>query len=411
MSQVAHYCQKCLAANPLGQEFCARCGTRLMIIVEPPAARYESTESSTSNEEHLLERISALENRLARLSEKLERGLDLLLRQAQNAHFDRALVKALVNLLTDDGLVQSDRLERLWIDRCQKDAEEQQESERREELRLKILANYTGQERAAFEQCINEGFLFIDDEQLGRGIRSLRRAAEMAPGNGPLLYFVGEHFFKTGKTHRAQNYLARAYEVSPEDRRISLLLGLTCADEGEAERAKDLLNSATRLGGSSFAAHYGLGRLFVAEEKWRKALHEFKLALASKASPEAHYALGCLYYQLFRDALATRHLRKALALDERYGEAFYVLGLISERAGQKKIAAEYFEKAGLRAFPRNTAVARGKRQNSAEAVVAPLFRPSSAKSRRLITGGDRRLAEALRQDALSECNSADVDGR
>ena len=70
------------------------------------------------------------------------------------------------------------------------------ESERREELRLKILANYHGQESIAFEQCINEGFLFIDDEQLGRGIRSLQRAAEMARDNAPLLYFVGEHFFK-----------------------------------------------------------------------------------------------------------------------------------------------------------------------------------------------------------------------
>src|SRR6185295_2398795 len=125
---ISHYCQKCLAANSLGQEFCTRCGTRLMIIVEPAAARYEGVESS-SNEEHLLERISALENRLGRLTEKLERGLDLLLRQAQNAHFDRALVKALIGLLTEDGAIEGERLERLWIDRCQKDAEEQLESE------------------------------------------------------------------------------------------------------------------------------------------------------------------------------------------------------------------------------------------------------------------------------------------
>lgn len=381
-----------------------------MIIVEPAAARYESMESAPSNEEHLLERISALENRLGRLTEKLERGLDLLLRQAQNAHFDRALVKALVGLLTDDGTIQGDKLERLWLDRCQKDAEEQLESERREELRLKILANYHGQESVAFEQCINEGFLFIDDEQPGRGIRSLQRAAEMARDNAPLLYFVGEHFFKAGKTQRARNYLARAYELSPGDRRVSLLLGLTCADEGDAERARELLNSATRLGGSTFAAHYGLGRLFVAEEKWRKALQEFKLALASKVSPEAHYALGCLYYQLSRDGLAARHLRKALELDEDYGEASYVLGLISERAGQKRLAEAYFEKAGARTLVRKTSPAKSRRQNSG-AVAAPLFRPSSANSRRLITGGDRRLAEALRQDALSACSAAHREGR
>jgi Tfp pilus assembly protein PilF len=411
MSQVVHYCQKCLAANPLGQEFCARCGTRLMIVVEPAAARYESAESAPSNEDHLLERISALENRLGRLTAKLERGLDLLLRQAQNAHFDRALVKALVGLLSDDGLIQGERLEQLWLDRCQKDAEEQLESERREELRLKILANYHGQESIAFEQSVNEGFLFIDDDQLGRGIRSLQRAAEMAQNNAPLLYFVGEHFFKTGKMHRAKSYLARAYELSPQDRRVSLLLGLTCADEGDSERAKKLLHSATRLGGSSFAAHYGLGRLFVAEEKWRKALQEFKLALASKASPEAHYALGCLYYELCRDALATRHLRKALQMDEDYGEAFYVLGLISERAGEKELANKYFEKAGPRTVVRKTNTARSRRHNSGTKLAAPLFRPSPANSRKLITGGDRRLAEALRQDALSACNAADVASR
>jgi tetratricopeptide (TPR) repeat protein len=406
MSQVNHYCQKCLAANPLGQEFCSRCGTRLMIVVEPSAARYEIAESGSSNEEHLLERISALESRLGRLTEKLERGLDLLLRQAQNAHFDRAMVKSLIGLLTDDGLVEGDRLERLWIDRCQKDAEEQLESERREELRLKILASYHGRDNTAFEQCVNEGFLFIDDQQLSRGIRSLQRAAQMARDNAPLLYFVGEHFFKTGKTHRAQDYLARAYELSPGDRRVSLLLGLTCADEGDSERAKELLSSAMRLGGPSFAAHYGLGRLFVAEEQWRKAVHEFKLALASKASPEAHYALGCLYYQLTRDALAARHLRKALEMDDDYGEASYVLGLINERAGRKNLAEEYFEKAAGGAIVRKTTAA--KRQNAGAAAAAPLFRSSLANSRKLITGGDRRLAEALRQDALSACSAADI---
>jgi tetratricopeptide (TPR) repeat protein len=383
-----------------------------MIVVEPPAARYETAESSPSNEEHLLERISALENRLARLTEKLERGLDLLLRQVQNAHFDRALVKALVGLLTEDGLVQSDKLEQLWIDRCQKDAEEQLESERREELRLKILASYTGRERLEFEHCINEAFLFIDDAQLSRGVRSLQRAVEMAGDNAPLLYFVGEHFFKTGKSHRAHGYLTRAYDIWPSDRRVSLLLGLTCADEGETERAKELLNSATELGGSSFAAHYGLGRLFVAEEKWRKALHEFKLALASKASPEAHYALGCLYYQLSRDSLATRHLRKALELDEQYAEALYVLGLIYERAGQQETAGEYYAKeAKARQFIRTPVPVKGKRQKANGPVAAPLFRSPGAGSRKLITGGDRRLAEALRQDALSACSLADIDGR
>lgn len=125
---ISHYCQKCLAANPLGQEFCARCGTRLMIIVEPSSSRFEVGSTSVSTDEHLLERISAAENRVARLAERLERSLDLLLRYAQNAYFDRSLVRSLVNLLAEDGVVETERLEKLWSERCQRDANERDEN-------------------------------------------------------------------------------------------------------------------------------------------------------------------------------------------------------------------------------------------------------------------------------------------
>lgn len=408
MPQVAHYCQKCLAANPLGQDFCARCGTRLMIIVEPPASRYEVAEASASSDEHLLERISALENRLARLTERLERGLDLLLRQAQNSYFDRSLVKALIALLTEDKIVEGTRLEKLWNDRCQKDAEEQEESARREELRVKILSCCRGNQRRTFEQYVNEGFLLIEDEQIGRGIRSLQRAADLERENAPLLSFVGEHFFRTGKTRQARDYLSRAYEFAPGDIRVSLLLGLTCADEGETERAKELLNTATRRGGSSFAAHYGLGRLFIAEENWQKALREFKRALASKPSPEAHYALGCLYYQLTRDALAARHLRKATEMDAEYCEAFYVLGLIYQRTGHEKLAEESLAKAKAREPVQGARnAAKGKSQDLATGPV--LFSPGRNSDLRLMTGGDPRLARLLRQDALNVFVSADAE--
>ncbi|HKR58981.1 MAG TPA: tetratricopeptide repeat protein, partial [Pyrinomonadaceae bacterium] len=295
-------------------------------------------------------------------------------------------------------------LEKLWNDRCQKDAEEQEESARREELRVKILSGCRG-DRRTFEQLVNEGFLLIEDEQLSRGIRSLQRAAELDRENAPLLAFVGEHFFRTGKTRLARDYLSRAYEFAPGDIRVSVLLGLTCADEGETERAKELLNNATRRGASSFAAHYGLGRLFMAEEKWQKALREFKRALASKPSPEAHYALGCLYYQLTRDALAARHLRKATEMDADYSEAFYVLGLICKRTGQDKLAAEYLAKA-QKSEPSSEKPVKGKQRRTPEALS---LNQSPMTNSRLMTGGDPRLARLLRQDALNVFISADAD--
>lgn len=378
---IAHYCQKCLAANPLGQEFCSRCGTRLMIIVEPTSSRFESGTTALSTDEHLLERISAAEARTARLAERLERSLDLLLRYAQNAYFDRSLMRALISLLEEDGVVQSERLEKMWSERCERDAVEQEETVHRDELRLRILAHAQAMERPVFAELVNEGFLLIEDKQVQEGISKLQRAAEMSDENAALNLFIGEHYFRRGKTKHARTYLTRAHEALPGDLRVSLLLGLTCADDGEVEQAKSLISEAMREGGSSFAGHYGLGWLFVTEKNWRRALGEFKQALTARPSPEAHYVLGCLYYEMNRDSLAVRHLRKAVQMDDSYAEAFYLLAQTYERTGQKELAREALKRAGHRG------------------IAAPLFQNTKSGFRRLMAV-DKRLAEMLRDDAL-----------
>ncbi len=160
-----------------------------------------------------------------------------------------------------------------------------------------------------------------------------------------------------------------------------------------------LLQKATSSGRSSFAAHFGLARLFVAEERWEDAVREFKLAIARRASPEAHYALGRLYYGLSSDTLAARHLRKAVALDQDYSEALHLLGLVCERGGQTTLANKYFEKAGTGSFVSASSpkVASQTRASG----VTHAFRVSTARSRKLITEGERRLVNALREDALS----------
>jgi tetratricopeptide (TPR) repeat protein len=400
---ISYYCQKCLAANPLGQEFCVRCGTRLMIVVEPTSSRFEVGEGGLTNGDHLLERISAAENRISRLTDRLERSLDLLLRQAQNSYFDRSLVKALIDLLSEDGVVQQDRLETFWNERCQKDALEQEQSVNRDQLRTLILARSSGPTRQTFEQLVNEGFLLIEDHQVSRGMDALQRAAEISSNNAELNVFIGEHYFRTGKTKVARLYLSKAHSADPDNVHVALLLGLTYADDGETELAKALLTDATRRGGSSFAGHCGLGWLFATEKKWRRALSEFKQALNTRPSPEAHYILGAFYYEQNRDALALRHLRKAVEMDENYREAFYLLALIYQRGGEKALSNAAFESAEKALANVNRGGRTGPNPSPRSVKSAPLFQ-ASGRPRRLITGADKRLAEALRNDALHAFN-------
>lgn len=396
-------CQRCLAPNALGLDLCARCGTRLMLVVEPSTLRFEEELMVSGDyDEHLLERISILENHLQRIVERLEQTLDLMFRQNRTAYFDHTLLQTLIGLLAESGAVNEKRLETLWRSRCERDEAKTDERDRQEDFCTRVLASYHGTQRELLMRLVKEGLELLTGEQKARGIRRLERAAALAPDNAALNAFLGEHFFRAGKTAPAREYLARAHMTDPENGHLQLLLGLVCGDAGETARAKELLSGAVRRTGSSFAAHYALGRLLMAESDWKSALAEFKRALAARPCPEAHYVVGLVYYQLERPRMALRHLLSAVEMDPGYAEAFYLAGLVHLRLGERRRAAEAFDAAHSvdEAEPRYRA-ARESVARAGGAPPPPLFIAKGQKTRRLVTGGDDRLAAALQEDALN----------
>lgn len=374
-----------------------------MLVVEPPTARFDAGGFETSHEEHLLERVSALENRFSRLTDKLEQGLNIMLKHARNTYFDNALMKTLIAALSDAGMIDAQAIYALWRERCERDAREQDKNALYEPLREALMKAYKGSNAVVFGRYVDAGINFLEQSDFVRGLRSLERAVVMSRTNAPLLAFIGQYYFKTGKMTLAKDYLERAFAAEPEAEGVRLLLGLACADEGETERARKLLSESARRGQSSFAAHYGLGRLLAAEQKWAGALVEFKRALAARPSPEAHYVLGCVYYQMSRDRLAMRHLRKAVELDDGYAAAFYMLGLVYLRAGERERADEAFEAARAidASDPRYRAATVRRLARSGDIPASPpLFYAARQTGKKVLTGGDRRLAKVLREDAL-----------
>lgn len=397
------FCQRCLAANSVEQELCGRCGTRLMLVVEPTTLRYEEDASSAGDfEEHLLERISTLENNLVRLTERLEQGMDLLLRHARTSYSDHVLLETLVSMLGENQTINRQQLEDVRRERCDREARPPAATGRREELSLKVLTRFDGDEREIFVNLIQEGFSALDRGHATKGMRMLERAAALAPLNAPLNAFLGEHFFRAGKMALARDYLARARAAEPENRRLCLWLAVACGDEGDAPRAKELLFETLRQGDNSYTAHYALGRLFAAEENWDAALVQFKQALAARRCPEAHYVVGLVYYQHGRHRMALRHLAKAVAMAPDYGEACYLLGLVYLHLGERARAGQAFDaaRAADDQEPRYRA-ARKIMSRSGDVPPPQLFGVSRRVRKRLVTGGDVRLAAALQADALA----------
>src|SRR5919205_3671582 len=139
------FCQRCMAGNELGQELCARCGTRLMIVVEPTASRFEG-DVSGGMEEHILERITVIENSLSRLVDKLGQLADLLLRHSRTAYLDHALLDTLVDVLNEAGVVRRRAVEAAWRERYRRENPDEPEPVR-EEVCERVVALYEGGER------------------------------------------------------------------------------------------------------------------------------------------------------------------------------------------------------------------------------------------------------------------------
>lgn len=382
-----------------------------MLVVETNAARYEEESAAENYEEHLLERVSSLENHLARFAEKLERTLDLLGRQARSSYLDHLLLDTLLSVLNEAGMADRRRVERAWRERFERETAASTEDMRRATLQTKIKNAFSDLQSEMLVKVIDEAFQLFNNGKESQGVRALERAASLAQDNAPLNTFLGEHFFRQRKTLLARDYLSRAFDAEPDNLRLCLLLGLVCGDEGEAARAKSLLSKAVSDGRHSFAAHYALGRLYSAEADWQQALIHFKQALTARKCPEIYYVLGVVNYQLGRFRIAQRHLQSALKLDEDYPEAHYLLAHVYMRFDDRTHALEEFRaaesaqrKQSGTAIQRRPANGRMKKKRvRVEEMPLPAFFIQTGKGRkRLLTGGDKRLAAALCEDALAD---------
>jgi Flp pilus assembly protein TadD len=397
------FCQRCKTGNELGQDLCARCGTRLMLMVETSSARFEDRSTAGGMEEHLLERVTAIENNISRLIDKLEQMAELMLKGSRSAYFDHALLETLLTVLTESGIIDRRKLEAAWRERSGNDEKLASNNRRRKELCEKIVEEYKGEEREDFARLVGEGLEAHSKGRETEGVRVLERAVAQAGGNLPLDIFLGEHFFRNGRPKRARTYFARAHEADPENALLLLLFGLACGDAGEVERAGVLLRTAVSRIGPCFAAFCALGMLHAGESDWDAALGEFKAARAVRVCPETHYLVGLAYYNLGRYAAARAALKKAVRLDDDYGAAHYLLGLAHMNLGEGERARLDF-KAAAAADPREPLYRKARRtRTQASKLPAPsLFAEGRRGRRGLLTGGDARLAELLYADALGQ---------
>jgi tetratricopeptide (TPR) repeat protein len=398
------YCQKCKTANPLGADSCGRCGTRLMLVVEPPASRFEGGGFISLGEENLFERVTLLELRLGQVLEKVGKTLDLLLQQSRNQHFDHTLLETVVEALAAGGVVSGSDLRSAWQRKRLREAGENAESRRRERLRVEAPLFFRGQDLAEFSREIERGLKCLADGHPRKGLAVLERLAAAEPKNSALNHFLGEHFFILRKTTLARSYLTAAHRASPADAKICLLLGLTLAAEGELRRAGELLQVARGTATERVAAQLGLGWIAVAERNWSGALNEFRAAAAGRKQVELNHVLAAVYYQLERYRLAEKQISKYLDQSRPTESVMRLLAAVKFQLSHYPASREAY----LSAYQLREQLT-GKRAKPTSDFsfprppeLAPIFQQYSRTRRCLIVASQSELGDFIRSEALKD---------
>src|SRR6187455_1276656 len=203
------FCQRCQTSNPIENENCIACGTRLLVI---SGTRIGSSLTSHDHtlEEHLLERISALEAALTRAQNRFEQLLELAQQQATGSFYDHMMIEALSEILAEKRQVDTDDLEQRWRTRVSRHYEETIERERLDERCARIIATYRGPFRDDFASMVETGTQLISEGHSRRGLKALEGAYELDGENAELSFTIGEAYFTLGKTSEAMSFLDRA---------------------------------------------------------------------------------------------------------------------------------------------------------------------------------------------------------
>jgi tetratricopeptide (TPR) repeat protein len=342
-------CQKCGATNSVGQEACHQCGTKLMIV----SSIYRHGGDLPLLEEHLLERISALEYSLSRLDERLNRIQELMQQLSTESFCDHTMIESISEALKALQIVSQHDLERDWHQRVAERLLESEEREKFESCRQSFLNAFRGRDKERFSGLIEESSRFFIARNYRRGLKILEKAYSSDPQNCEIGIFLSKIYYESENFLSAGRCLRRVLENHPQHFEANLLTGLLAKREGNLPRAKRYLSNAVDICQTSLAARISLGAVLVSLGEDSRALNHFSHALNLKPSPQMYLMVGSIYSKQGRVRHAIKHMKKALEIDPCCDQAFFQLGLAFLEQNWKNKARECFQ-AALRLNPKES---------------------------------------------------------
>lgn len=344
-------CQLCGVANPDGLENCRSCGHKLLVVsgITPTELEPDDDvlfEAQEQLDEHLLERITSLEEAIRKLGAAVSSVGDRLSQVEHSLAVAHAGVENVANLLDEEGVVTRSEIADGWERTAQRElvARDLARRFRVREGRILSYAKHEGHASEAFASklsALEPAFLDSDTDTLRHILDDL---GNMAPDNDELWSLIGEAAFSTGEPDIAEDAFKRVLDLRGAHFETLVYLGNAAADLGHWDQALSALERAQSMAPESFLPDFALGGIELKRGNHRQAATHFKASVAREELPQSLYLLGSCHLQLGESGRAITALKRAVELDPSFEEAIDHLGTAYLRRGWKNLALEAFQR-------------------------------------------------------------------
>jgi tetratricopeptide (TPR) repeat protein len=166
-------------------------------------------------DEHLLERISTLEDVVKRTGEAVKTLFESLGNLEKNLFVAHTGILALQETLERRGAVRPEEVFDLWETKMDERMQAVEKKDRFLEWRDRIIARFSGEARDVLRQRLREAEFAILALDAERGVRLLEELYRGNRDNVDLGFYLGETFFSAGEIEKASGYFRKVLAIEP----------------------------------------------------------------------------------------------------------------------------------------------------------------------------------------------------
>jgi len=268
------YCQNCFSWNPGDRETCRKCGTRLLIVAGDQGWEDEvDNDQDEDLDEHLLERITGLEENLRRIETYLEAISDQLGKLERSEVMLRNGLMSLVQEMEHKGQLDGHAFSSRWEELVEENLQLIGARELFTRYRARILPIAKPKSMSQLRRALLETSALLDMAKLPEAASRLAQASVLDPKNYELLFTVAALKEVAQDVDEAEQVVRKVVQLSPRHFEAWMLLAKLLRDDLErADEAIEALHRAAELRPDEAEPRIQLCEVLLDEEDLQGAL-------------------------------------------------------------------------------------------------------------------------------------------